>query len=210
MKRRAFSLALATGSLGSSVAWAQNAFRSGKDYITLDKPVATEAGNGRIEVIEFFWYSCPHCNSFEPAFERWAKAVPRDVLVRRVPVAFRPDFEPQQRLYFSLEALNLVETVHPRVFQAIHVEKLPLNTEAAILDWVGRQGVDKARFAETWKSFGVASKVRRAVQLQNDYRIEGVPSLGVAGRYYIDGSLAGSMDRALKVAEALIAQTRGR
>ena len=210
MKRRTFSLALATGSLGSSAAWAQNAFRSGKDYITLDKPVATEAGNGRIEVIEFFWYSCPHCNSFEPAFERWAKAAPKDVLVRRVPVAFRPDFEPQQRLYFSLEALNLIETVHPKVFQAIHGEKLPLNTEAAILDWVARQGVDKARFAETWKSFGVASKVRRAVQLQNEYRIEGVPSLGVAGRYYIDGSLAGSMDRALKIAEALIAQSRGR
>lgn len=210
MKRRDFSLALAAAGLATGSAWAQNAFRAGKDYIALDKPVATEAGNGRIEVLEFFWYSCPHCNSFEPTFERWAKAVPKDVVVRRVPVAFRPDFEPQQRLYFSLEAMNLVETVHPKVFQAIHGDKLALNTEAAILGWIERQGVDKARFAETYKSFGVASKVRRAVQLQNEYRIEGVPSLGVAGRYYIDGSLAGSMDRALKVAEALIAQTRGR
>ena len=210
MKRRDFSLALAAAGLATGSAWAQNAFRAGKDYIALDKPVATEAGNGRIEVLEFFWYSCPHCNSFEPTFERWVKAAPKDVVVRRVPVAFRPDFEPQQRLYFSLEAMNLVETVHPKVFQAIHGDKLALNTEAAILGWIERQGVDKARFAETYKSFGVASKVRRAVQLQNEYRIEGVPSLGVAGRYYIDGSLAGSMDRALKVAEALIAQTRGR
>ena len=210
MKRRDFSLALAAGSLATTSAWAQNAFKSGKDYLTLDKPVATEAGNGKIEVLEFFWYSCPHCNSFEPALERWAKAAPKDVVVRRVPVAFRPDFEPQQRLYYSLEALNLLETVHPKVFQAIHVEKLPLNTEAAIMNWIERMGVDKVRFAETWKSFGVATKVRRAVQLQNEFRIEGVPSLGVAGRYYIDGSLAGSMDRALKVAEALIAQVRGR
>jgi thiol:disulfide interchange protein DsbA len=210
MKRREFSLALAASPLVTSPAWAQNAFKSGKDYLTLDKPVASEAGNGKIEVIEFFWYSCPHCNSFEPAFERWAKAVPKDVVVRRMHVAFRPDFEPQQRLYFTLEAMNLLETVHPKVFQAIHVEKQPLNTDAAIQGWVERQGVDKTRFAEIYKSFGVATKARRAVQLQNEFRIEGVPSLGVAGRYYIDGSLAGNMDRALKVAEALIAQTRGR
>ena len=125
-------------------------------------------------------------------------------------VAFRPDFEPQQRLYYALEAMNLLETVHPKVFQAIHVDKLPLNTEALIMSWIDKQGVDKAKFAEAYKSFGVATKVRRAVQLQNDFRIEGVPSLGVNGRYYIDGSLAGSMDRALKVAEALIAQSRTR
>ena len=210
MKRREFSLALAASTMASTPAWAQNAFKSGKDYLTLDKPVATEAGNGKIEVIEFFWYSCPHCNAFEPAFERWVKAAPKDVVVRRVHVAFRPDFEPQQRLYYTLEAMNLLETVHPKVFQAIHVDKLPLNTEALIMSWIDKQGVDKAKFAEAYKSFGVATKVRRAVQLQNDFRIEGVPSLGVNGRYYIDGSLAGSMDRALKVTEALIAQSRSR
>ncbi len=210
MKRREFSLALAASTMASTPAWAQNAFKSGKDYLTLDKPVATEAGNGKIEVIEFFWYSCPHCNAFEPAFERWVKAAPKDVVVRRVHVAFRPDFEPQQRLYYTLEAMNLLETVHPKVFQAIHVDKLPLNTEALIMSWIEKQGVDKAKFGEIYKSFGVATKVRRAVQLQNEFRIEGVPSLGVNGRYYIDGSLAGSMDRALKVTEALIAQSRSR
>lgn len=210
MKRREFSLALAASTMASTPAWAQNTFKSGKDYLTLDKPVATEAGNGKIEVIEFFWYSCPHCNAFEPAFERWVKAAPKDVVVRRVHVAFRPDFEPQQRLYYTLEAMNLLETVHPKVFQAIHVDKLPLNTEALIMSWIEKQGVDKAKFGEIYKSFGVATKVRRAVQLQNEFRIEGVPSLGVNGRYYIDGSLAGSMDRALKVTEALIAQSRSR
>ena len=208
MKRREFSLALAASTMASTPAWAQNAFKSGKDYLTLDKPVATEAGNGKIEVIEFFWYSCPHCNAFEPAFERWVKAAPKDVVVRRVHVAFRPDFEPQQRLYYTLEAMNLLETVHPKVFQAIHVDKLPLNTEALIMSWIEKQGVDKAKFGEIYKSFGVATKVRRAVQLQNEFRIEGVPSLGVAGRYYVDGTLAGSMDRALKVAEFLIGQVR--
>jgi thiol:disulfide interchange protein DsbA len=210
MKRRLFSTAMlsATALLGAASAWAQQAFRSGKDYITLERPVATEAGNGKIEVLEFFWYSCPHCNQFEPAFEQWAKNAAKDVVVRRVPVAFRDDFVPQQRLYFTLEAMNLVEKMHMRVFTAIHGEKQMLNSDAAVLAWAEKQGIDKAKFEQAYKSFGVATKAKRAVQLQNDFKIEGVPSLGVAGRYYIDGTLAGSMPRALQVAEALIAQTR--
>jgi thiol:disulfide interchange protein DsbA len=210
MKRRLFSTAMlsATAILGAASAWAQQAFRSGKDYITLERPVATEAGNGKIEVLEFFWYSCPHCNQFEPAFEQWAKNAAKDVVVRRVPVAFRDDFVPQQRLYFTLEAMNLVEKMHIRVFTAIHGEKQMLNSDAAVLAWAEKQGIDKAKFEQAYKSFGVATKAKRAVQLQNDFKIEGVPSLGVAGRYYIDGTLAGSMPRALQVADALIAQTR--
>ena len=211
MKRRLFStsvLAAATW-LSTSVAWAQAAlFKSGKDYLTLQRPLPTDAGNGKIEVLEFFWYSCPHCNAFEPAFAKWAKAAPKNVVVRRIPVAFREDFAPQQRLYFTLEALNLLDTMHDRVFAAIHVQKQLLNSDASVLAWAEKQGVDKAKFSETFKSFGVASKLKRAVQLQNEFKVEGVPSLGVAGRYYIDGTLAGSMDRALKVAESLINQTR--
>ena len=210
MKRRLFSTAMlsVTTLMGTASAWAQQAFRSGKDYITLERPVATEAGSGKIEVLEFFWYSCPHCNQFEPAFEQWVKNAPKDVVVRRVPVAFRDDFMPQQRLYYTLEAMNLVEKMHIRVFTAIHGEKLMLNSDASVLAWAEKQGIDKAKFAETYKSFGVATKAKRAVQLQNDFKIEGVPSLGVAGRFYIDGTLAGSMPRALQVADALIAQTR--
>jgi thiol:disulfide interchange protein DsbA len=212
MKRRFFTSALLATSawLGQSTAWAQALFKSGKDYLPLDRPVATEAGNGKVELIEFFWYSCPHCNAFEPTFAQWIKTAPKDVVVRRVPVAFRDDFAPQQRLFFALEAMNLLESLHAKVFAAIHVEKQALNTDAAIADWVAKQGVDKAKFSETYKSFGVASKLKRAVQLQNDYHVEGVPSFGVAGRYYTDGSIAGSMERALKVVESLIAQSRTR
>jgi len=211
MKRRYFSSALiaTTAWLSSSASWAQAAlFRSGKDFFTLDRPVATEAGTGKIEVIEFFWYSCPHCFAFEPAFAQWVKNAPKDVMVRRIPVSFRDDFAPQQRLFFTLEAMNLLDSLHVKVFNAVHVEKQPLNTDASILAWAQKQGVDKAKFEETYKSFGVASKLKRAVQLQNDFKVEGVPSLGVAGRFYTDGSLAGNMDRALKVAESLIAQAR--
>jgi thiol:disulfide interchange protein DsbA len=211
MKRRYFSSALlaTTAGLSASLAWAQAAlFKSGKDFLTLDRPLATEAGAGKVEVIEFFWYSCPHCHAFEPAFGQWVKNAPKDVVVRRIPVSFRDDFAPQQRLFFTLEALNLLDSLHVKVFHAVHVEKQPLNTDASILAWAQKQGVDKAKFEETYKSFGVASKLKRAVQLQNEFKVEGVPSLGIAGRYYTDGSLAGNMDRALKVAESLIAQTR--
>ena len=211
MKRRLFSSALVTASawLSATAAWSQAAlFKSGKDFQTLERPVATETNGGKVEVIEFFWYSCPHCNAFEPSFAQWAKNAPKDVVVRRIPVSFRDDFAPQQRLFFTIEAMNLMDSLHPKVFAAIHVEKLPLNTDASILAWAEKQGVDKVKFNETYKSFGVSSKLKRAVQLQNDFKVEGVPSLGVAGRYYTDGTLAGSMDRALKVAESLIAQTR--
>ena len=152
----------------------------------------------------------PHCNAFEPTFAQWIKTAPKDVVVRRIPVAFRDDFAPQQRLFFALEAMNLLDSLHAKVFAAIHVDKQPLNTEAAIVEWVGKQGVDKVKFSETYKSFGVASKLKRAVQLQNDYHVEGVPSFGIAGRFYTDGSIAGSMERALKVVESLIAQSRTR
>ena len=210
MKRRFFSSAMLSVVtwLGSGSAWAQLAFKSGKDFITLDRPLATEAGAGKIEVLEFFWYSCPHCNAFEPSFAQWVKNAPKDVVVRRVPVAFREDFAPQQRLFYTLETMDLLEKMHGRVFTAIHGEKLLLNSDASVLGWIEKQGIDKTKFTEIYKSFGVATKIKRAVQLQNDFKIEGVPSLGVAGRYYIDGTLAGSMDRALKVAESLIAQSR--
>jgi thiol:disulfide interchange protein DsbA len=210
MKRRSFASGLLAVStvLAQGAAWAQQAFRAGKDYLVLDRPVPTDVGAGKVELIEFFWYSCPHCNAFEPTFAQWVKSAPKDVVVRRVPVAFRDDFAPQQRLYYALEAMDLLGSVHAKVFHAVHVERLPLNTDAAILGWIEKQGVDSKKFAEVYRSFGVASKVKRAVQLQNEFRVEGVPSLGVAGRYYTDGSLAGSMERALKVAEQLLAQSR--
>ena len=210
MKRRQFSTAVlaSVAAAASASVQAQQAFRAGRDFLPLERPVPSDAGPGKIEVIEFFWYSCPHCNAFEPTFEKWMKNAPKDVVVRRVPIAFRDDFAPQQRLYYTLEAMNLVEKMHIRVFTAIHGEKQMLNTDAAVLAWAEKQGIDKAKFAEVYRSFGVASKVKRAVQLQNEFRVEGVPSLGVAGRFYTDGSLTGSMERALQVADYLIGQAR--
>jgi thiol:disulfide interchange protein DsbA len=210
MKRRFFSSALlaTTAWLSALPAKAQWAFKAGKDYMVLERPVPTDVAPGKVELLEFFWYSCPHCNKFEPTFAQWIKEAPKDVTVRRVPIAFRDDFAPQQRLFYTLEAMDLLGSLHGKVFHAVHEERLPLNTEATILAWVEKQGVDKAKFSDIFKSFAVTAKIKKAVQLQNEFRIEGVPSLGVAGRFYIDGGTAGSMERALKVAESLIAQAR--
>ncbi len=213
MKRREFSLAfgstIAVGSLVSNPVLAQaNAPKAGTDYLLVEQRAAVEAPAGKIEVVEFFWYSCPHCNAFEPTLDAWVKRAPKDVVVRRVPVAFRDDFVPQQRVYFVLDAMGLVDKLHGKVFAAIHVEKLKLDRVELIADWVAKQGVDKTKFMEHYNSFSVATKVRKATELQNAYRVEGVPALGIAGRFYTDGTLAKSMDRALLIAEYLVAGVR--
>jgi protein dithiol oxidoreductase (disulfide-forming) len=189
-------------------AWAQRSFQEGKDYIALDKRVPGETQAGKVEVIEFFWYSCPHCNAFEPQLEAWAEKLPSDVVLRRMPVAFRDNFVPQQRLFYAIEAMGKVKELHKKVFYAIHVEKQSLNNQDSISDWVAKQGVDKAKFTELYNSFSVQTKATRAAKLQNDYSVSGVPALGIAGRFYTDGSLAQSMERALQITDWLISETR--
>jgi len=214
MKRRDFSLAAGSAALASSALWTATALadaskpEAGTDYQDVDPRAPTEAPAGKIEVVEFFWYSCPHCNAFEPLLASWIKLLPKDVAFRRAPVAFRDDFVPQQRLYYALEAMDLVEKLHAKVFAAIHGEKLNLSTSQGILDWVAKQGVDKAKFTEHFNSFSVATQATKAAQLQNAYRVEGVPALGVAGRFYVDGQLAKGMDKALKVVETLVSNVR--
>lgn len=180
----------------------------GVDYLALDKRVATEVGEGKIELIEFFWYSCPHCNAFEPRFSSWVKNAPKDVVVKRVPVRFRDDFEAQQRAYYVFESLGLLDTLHGKLFHAIHTERQQLNSGAALAAWAGKNGLSEQKFTETFNSFGVATKARRATQLQEAFKVQGVPSLGIAGRFYTDGSLTQTMDRALQVAEFLIGEVR--
>ena len=188
MKRREFSAGLlAAGTLAlAPAAYAQRRIENGKDYRTLGQRAPVDAPAGKIEVVEFFWYSCPHCNTFEPALEAWSRKLPADVVLRRVPVAFRDDFVPQQRLFYALEALGRMD-LHAKVFQAVHVERQPTNREDSILAWAQKNGLDRAKFQEAYASFSVQSKAKRAAQLQDAYQVQGVPSLGVAGRFYTDG-----------------------
>jgi len=211
MKRREFARAVtataATAAVWSLPAQAQK-LEAGTDYLVVDPRAPVEAPAGKIEVVEFFWYSCPHCNAFEPTLAAWIKKLPKDVAFRRVPVAFRDDFVPQQRLFYALDAMGLIEKLHAKVFAAIHVERQQLTKGDAIGDWVAAQGVDRAKFMEQYNSFSVASKATKGAQLQNTYKVEGVPALGVAGRYYTDGSLTKNMERALQVVEGLVSAIR--
>jgi len=213
MQRREFSLLAASGAtvglMSQTSAWAQKSNpQEGTDYLALDRRVAVDAPAGKVEVIEFFWYSCPHCNAFEPTLDAWIKKLPADVAFKRVPVAFRDDFVPQQRLYYVLEAMGKVEELHKKVFHAVHTEKQQLAKEDAILAWVEKQGVDKAKFQSLYNSFAITAKASRATQLQQSYKVDGVPSLGVAGRFYTDGAMNKSMERALQVVEYLVAEVR--
>jgi thiol:disulfide interchange protein DsbA len=215
MNRREFSAgatcAVALAALGlPHLAWAQKKPEDGREYKTLDKAVPVEVGAGKIEVVEFFWYSCPHCNAFEPQLEAWSKKLPPDVVLRRVPVAFRDDFVPQQRLYYTLEAMGKVDEMQSKVFRTIHVDKQPIAKEDQIVAWAEKNGLDKAKFQEIYNSFSVQTKARKATQLQNAFQVEGVPALGIAGRWYTDGSLAGNMGRALQVTDFLVAEARSK
>ncbi|MCW5655395.1 thiol:disulfide interchange protein DsbA/DsbL [Hydrogenophaga sp.] len=208
MQRRVFSRSLLAGlgglSLASPVLAQRVAPKEGSDFVRLPRQVPVQTGAGQVEVHEFFAYTCIHCHNFEPIFDTWIKKQPAHVVVKRTPVAFSPAFVPMQRLYYSLEAMNLVDKLHGKVFLAIHDERQPLTTANAIVDWVAGQGVDRARFTEVFNSRPTGEKAARAAELQDLYGVEGTPALGIAGRYYVNGQ----GPRTLVVADALIAEAR--
>jgi len=222
LNRRHFSTGL-LGGLGllsaPSAALAQpKGMVEGVNYVRLGQPPPITLP-GKIEVIEFFWYECPHCNAFEPALEAWSKQLPADVVLNRVPVWFREEpFTAQQKLYYAIESLGLVPTLHRRVFYAIHNEHLRLRTPEDISAFVLQNGIDPVKFMAVYGSFAIEARVQQARQLAAAYKIDGVPAMGVQGRFYTNGSLANanaspatparSNDRMLVVVDALIARIR--
>ncbi len=211
MQRREFSTALVgAGALALGLpAAAQGGIVEGTHYVRLSQPLPVTAPAGKVEVVEFFWYGCPHCNAFEPALEAWVKKLPEFVAFRRVPVQFREEpFGTHQRIYFALETLGQLEAMHRKVFAAIHNDRLKLDKPAEIQAFMSKNGLDGARFIEVMNSFGVQTKARQAKQLAEAYKIDGVPALGIQGRFYTSGSLAGGQDKMLVVADFLIQASR--
>lgn len=209
MQRRLLTQAFAASVVASPWVWsgqahAQAALREGSDYRRLARPAPVEAPAGKVEVVEFFSYTCVHCFNFVPVFNQWKKSLGPEVLVKRNPVGFNASFEPLQRLYYTLEALGKLDSHHERVFKAIHEERQRLNTVDAMAQWAERNGLDRNAFVQTFNSFGVAGKARRATQLQDAYEVEGTPALGIAGRFYVPGQAA----RTVQIANALIQQAR--
>ena len=209
ISRRQFTLITAASAVAvTPAARAQGAAPvEGRDYVRLGTPVAVPGG-GKIDVIEFFSYGCPHCHSFEPMLEQWVKTLPPDVAFRRIPVAFNPVFEAYARLFYALEAVGQVDALHKRVFAAIHVQRQRLDKDNDIAAFVTSNGGDGTKVVEALKSFGVATKMRQAKQAMEAYKIDGVPAIGIHGRWFTSGSLANGNDKALAVADHLIQRAR--
>jgi thiol:disulfide interchange protein DsbA len=213
MQRRDFSKQLAGVGLGLAVAGrasAQNSPVEGTHYVKLSTPapVTLPSPDKKIEVVEFFSYACPHCSALEPLIEPWAKKLPADVAFRQVPVGFSAVYQVLQKTYYALEEMGQLPNVHRKLFAAIHQQNKRLGTESDVTAFVTANGVDAAKFTEAYRGFGVNTKVNRAKQLSEAYKIDGVPAIGVQGRYYTAASLAGTHERALAVAEFLIQKSR--
>ena len=211
MNRREFSTLIGAG-LGSVAflnalpAAAQGTPVEGTQFQRIEPAQPTTPG--KIEVLEFFSYACPHCAAFEPVLEPWTKKLPADVVFRRVPVPFLMAAENFQRTYYALETLGMVDTMQRKIFTAVHADHLRLETPNDVAAIVTKNGGDAAKFLDAMKSFGVANSVTRAKKLTADYKIDSVPTLAVNGRYTTSPADAGGADKALAVADFLIQRAR--
>jgi protein dithiol oxidoreductase (disulfide-forming) len=176
-------------------------------YNEINPPQPVESA-GKIEVIEFFWYGCPHCYTLEPYIEAWLKQLPTDVEFRRVPAVFNQRWGHDAAIYYTLEAMGLLDKLHKPLFDAIHKSSLRTDNEAALGEWLQKNGVEPKKFMATLKSFGVQSKTRRAVQQTLAYKIDGTPAMAVAGRYTVSAEQGRTQQGMLQAVDSLVAMAR--
>lgn len=208
MDRRHFS-ALAATALGLGLARNTSAAGmpvEGQDYerIATPQPVSTPAGT--VDVVEFFSFACPHCFQFEPTLEAWLASKPAGVRLRRSPVHFLQNAANFQPLYFALESMGLVDAMQMKVFNAVHLQHQRLDKPEDIATFMAKNGVDATRFMSVFNSFGVRTKVQQANALMDAYGVTGVPALAIQGRWVTSPGLAKGEDKAIAVAQALVAQ----
>ncbi len=204
-QRTLTTLALMLPLLGAAPA--AQALQAGTDYVEITPPRPTEV-RGKIEVIEFFGYTCPHCYDIEGELVAWSRNLGKDVALRRVPVVFNDRWAPYARIYYALEATGLVAQLHAGVFEAIHRDGINVGDPNTFLDWAARQGADRARLAEAYNSFAVNAKVLRSRQIGQDYKLTGVPSFAVNGKYLTSASMTGSHQSLFAALDALIQKER--
>jgi protein dithiol oxidoreductase (disulfide-forming) len=207
--RRKFSLGLAAGSVISalpSIALGQQKFDEGIDYRVVQPAVPTSSP-GKIEVLEFFWYACPHCYRLNPFVAEWKKKLPANVEFKKVHVAFRGDGH--QKIFYTLEAMGREADLGIKVFEEIHLKKNPMASLIEASAWAKTQGLDVAKFEATWNSFAVQTQQKRANALVNSYKLDGVPMFGINGRFLTSPSMVGgSHARALQVVDYLISRSK--
>ena len=181
--------------------------QAGTDYAELKQPQPVDSGN-KVEVLEFFWYNCPHCYALEPILEPWVKKLPKDAQFRRVPAIFNDQWALAGRAYYALEATGDAERLHRALFDAIHKDGLKITDEKALTEWVGKKGVDAAKFGAAYRSFAVESKLKRALQLTQAYQLDGVPTLAVQGKYVVSSGKHGTPAAMLATTEFLVTKTQ--
>ena len=208
MNRKQFLALAAAGAAAAAIPW-KSAQSQGAEarFRSLKSPAPTDAEAGKIEVVEFFWFGCPHCYSLEPLINAWSRKLPPDVVFRRQHVPFRE--VKHQQLYFTLQALGQDnEKVMTAVFAAIHQQRLRMLDPKEMTEVLAPVGVEAKAFNEAFNSFGVKTRQTRANKLADAYDLDGVPALGVNGKYLTAPSLAGSNEAALRVVDELIARER--
>jgi len=166
------------------------------------QPVSVE-GN-KIEVIEFFWYGCPHCHNLEPVLETWLKKLPPDAQFRRIPAVFNDRWAHDATIFYTFEALGVLDRLHRPFFDAIHRDHLRTDSQAAMTEWLAKNDVDPKKFFETMKSFGVQSKTKRAIQLTTAYKIDGTPAMAVQGRYSVSAEQGRSHQGMIETVDYLV------
>lgn len=208
MKRHlALFLALAATLLFGSLSVSAATYEEGDAYQALAQPQPTASGN-KIEVIEMFWYGCPHCYQFDPLVERWKQTLAADVEFIQIPVMFRPEWEVQARAFYTAQALKVSDKIHHAMFTAMHELRRPVNDQAQVMALFRENGVSEADFKRAWGSFGVESKVRRTLDIHKRYGVNSVPTMIVNGKYQTSASMAQDNKAVLKVVDFLIEKER--
>ncbi|WP_027864805.1 thiol:disulfide interchange protein DsbA/DsbL [Massilia alkalitolerans] len=183
---RSLRFALIAATMVASTAIASPADpKNGVDYQTLAAPQPVQATGKKVEVIEFFAYHCPACNMLEPTFNQWIKKQGDNIVARHIPLPFQGPTDPEARLFLTLEAMGKLDQYHHRVFQAVHVQRQRLTKDDQIIEWAVKNGLDKAKFMETWNSFGVTTKLRRLSQMSSAYKVTGTPTIIIDGKYVV-------------------------
>ncbi len=184
------------------------AAEAGFDYQVLATPQAKES-KAKVEIIEFFSYRCPHCFHLESDLQKWIAKLPAGVKVIRQPVIFTEKWEPSARAFFALDSLGLLDKLHAKVFEAMHQQGYNFDDPGIFYDWAGKQGVDVNQLRDAYNSFGTLSKVARAKQLARNYKLEGVPTLAVNGRYLTSVSMTGSQASMFATLDELVRKELG-
>ncbi len=182
----------------------------GKDYLIISPTVPVDVKKGQVEVLEFFWYRCPHCFDLETELKAWSAKLPKAVVFRQVPGILNPNWANLARAYYAMEAIGVLDKLHEEVFDAIHVHGQDLNSPQRFLDWAAGKGVNRKLLADAYDSFAVNTKVMRAQQLTNAYRLNGVPAFAINGKFVTSASLTGGNASLFKTLDALIARELGR